>query len=189
VRRLPEVLSPLAALADLLLVSGVPTHEGADQSEGARVSIRSRLRQRMRALTGASYREGDTCPRCGQPTVLTLDAEAPLTLDGCPLCAIAWERETRKNPTGERCDNCAFRPGSKEQANPEEWRTIVEATVKRDGAFYCHKRVPLSVVDIKKGDPPFQFEKGPNGRPTNATLCAGWISAKLAVLCKDEERA
>jgi hypothetical protein len=138
---------------------------------------RQQRRQRDRLLAKAGFREGDTCPRCGGRVYATIRTAKGGQLDACPRCRVVWEREERADPHTERCDNCAFRPGSPEQRDPEKWRQIVEETVKKHGIFYCHKRVPATIGE--KGYE-FQHEIGADGVVCNATECVGWLEAVLA---------
>jgi hypothetical protein len=70
----------------------------------------------------------------------------------CASCAIAWEpidealiwdRDDPMCTTKEPCDNCAFRPGSHEQADKAAWKIKIES-LRQGGIFYCHKGVPLA---------------------------------------------
>lgn len=138
---------------------------------------RQQRRQRDRLLAKARFREGDSCPRCGGPVFASIGTAEGVQMDCCGRCSIVWEREERANPHAERCDNCAFRPGSPEQRDPEKWREIVDGTVRKHGVFYCHKRVPATIGE--KGYE-FQHEIGADGLVCNATECVGWLDAVLA---------
>jgi hypothetical protein len=41
------------------------------------------------------------------------------------------------------CDNCAFRPGSPEQADTAKWKELI-AKLRAGGTFHCHKGVPIA---------------------------------------------
>ena len=138
-----------------------------------------RIRRKLRAHPEYRLRLGDTCPKCGYGVVI----EGPVTesgpIDFCFSCQIVWERETRKDPELECCNQCAFLPGSPEQKNPEEWRTIVDRTVKEHGVFLCHKRTPFDIVD---GHAHYRHREG--GKLLYGTRCHGWLKAKCSVLLK-----
>lgn len=124
-------------------------------------------------------RHGDTCPECGGREVwhaLTMEEHNGSTfIDGCGICLHLWERETRKAPTKEPCSNCAWMPGSKEIRSGEIY-THVANCIDGPGIFYCHKRVVFSAENGRG----FQHEINSAGtRITNATVCAGWLKAKV----------
>lgn len=86
----------------------------------------------------------------------------------CLTCAAVWEAfpevYVRDPVCAEPCDNCAFRPGSPEQQDPEKWKGLI-ASLKPDssygyftGRFYCHKGVP---IDMTKGPGNFLFPQQP----------------------------
>lgn len=130
-------------------------------------------------MTEPIKREGDSCPRCGSAEVFegitTESHNGPTHLDVCASCSAVWERETRERPTSEPCTNCAWLPGSREHESGELFG-IIMSTIDGDGVFYCHRRVPFDVKDGKETG----FEHKIEGRRcTNATVCAGWIQAKL----------
>lgn len=127
-------------------------------------------------------RHGDTCPACAQARVVHLmTREDGVPLDACMSCHVMWEREVRERPVCERCEGCAFSPGSPEQADKEHWRQIIAETVKSGGTFYCHKRVPFVISD----DGMVYQHEVDGSRCTNATECAGWLEARLSYLQKD----
>ena len=125
-------------------------------------------------------RPGDTCPACRAETVVegvrTESHGGPVFIDGCATCQALWERETRKRSCDEPCSNCALLPGSPEMESGEIW-TIMRNCLEGPGIFYCHRRVPFGLSD---GNKSFQHERNAAGtRVTNASVCAGWIRAKL----------
>lgn len=95
------------------------------------------------------------CPKCGSRKVahdpkLAFKGYGP-GLASCPNCRTLWEpfdpaqiwdpsdpHCSFKDP----CNNCAFRPGSPEQADPEKWKTLIDQ-LKCGASFYCHKGVPI----------------------------------------------
>jgi len=62
------------------------------------------------------------------------------------------------------CSNCAFRPGSPEQADKEGWKRLLDSLrPSKDeewfsGRFYCHKHV---AIDQTKGPGNFLFPEKP----------------------------
>jgi hypothetical protein len=100
----------------------------------------------------------DQCPRCASRRVSDIDAPSPngfyaRVVRGCFNCQTIWEPfdpADTIDPTEryasfiEPCNNCAFRPGSPEQADTDEWKKTV-ASLKAGGQFYCHKGVPIDV--------------------------------------------
>ncbi len=116
------------------------------------------------------------CPACRSRKI----ADLPVTqlastisgLDcdwmGCLDCKAVWEpfpaNYVRDPVCAEPCDNCAFRAGSPEQADPERWKALIES-LKPDagysyftGRFFCHKGVP---IDMAKGPGNFLFPQKP----------------------------
>lgn len=143
-----------------------------------------RLRKSRRGDPDIRPRLGDTCPACKSTSVF----EGPVMedpdkqIDACLVCSAIWEREDRKEPELERCGRCAFNPGSPEQADPEEWRKIVDGTVKKWGVFLCHKRVPIDLHEDGTYDYKHRDE---NGRVVHGTKCDGWSEARCTVLWKE----
>lgn len=136
-------------------------------------------------------RDSDTCPACGKATVWagieTAGVVGPVWIDGCASCLALWERETRARPTKEPCSNCAWLPGSRESKSGE-LIAIEMSTIYGPGIFYCHRRVPFksNACDIvERKDTELKthgFDHKINAagtRVTNATVCAGWLKAKL----------
>ena len=86
---------------------------------------------------------------------------------GCLDRRAVWEAfppvYVRDPVCAEPCDNCAFRPGSHEQQDPERWKALIESLKPGDegwftGRFYCHKGVP---IDMSKGPGNFLFPTVP----------------------------
>jgi hypothetical protein len=117
------------------------------------------------------------CPGCGSRRVHVLPMDKiPDALRAvgvncdhalCLSCGALWETfpplYVEDSVCAEPCDNCAFRPGSPEQEDPEHWRSMIE-TLKPDGKgwftgrFYCHKNTP---IDQAKGPGNFLFPQKP----------------------------
>lgn len=98
---------------------------------------------------------------------------------GCANCNTIWEpfdpadtidASDRLASFREPCDNCAFRPGSPEQRNVEEWKTTI-ASLKAGGGFYCHKGVPID------GDNENGFAYPQDGKDARKMrLCRGYLN-------------
>jgi hypothetical protein len=105
------------------------------------------------APRGSSQR----CPKCGSHHVvhdpnLKFKGYGP-GLAFCRNCECLWEPldpaklldadDPQCSSFTEPCNNCAFRPGSPEQSDPEKWKSLIENLRHEDGRFYCHKGVPI----------------------------------------------
>lgn len=144
-------------------------------------STKSRKQRRDLARIARKIRKHkpDTCPACGSQLVFVATQLDTAILDCCATCSATWERDDRREgATSDPCGNCAFRPGSAEQADPARWREIVDGTVRKTGFFFCHKRVPVHID--KNGVLEFQFKKNNKGVPINASLCVGWGEARIS---------
>ena len=130
-----------------------------------------------RYLRGSTQR----CPKCGCRKV----ANAPnMTADGygpglafCMNCRAIWEPfdpDQIWDPDDplcafrEPCNNCAFRPGSNEQQDREEWITLI-GSLKQGASFYCHKGVPIETA----AEHGFAYPK----TRTKLRLCRGYLNA------------
>jgi hypothetical protein len=124
----------------------------------------------------------ERCPACGSHKIVTVPASVlPDGVDSrcewqvCRACGAFWEPfppvYVCDPACAEPCDNCAFRPGSPEQADKEKWKSLIDS-LKPDlsyghftGRFYCHKGVP---IDMTKGPGNFLFPQTPvlmDGKP------------------------
>lgn len=131
------------------------------------------------------------CPKCASRKTTT--AEQPVTkfyartLEICGNCGTAWEPIDRAllwdpdDPMAafaEPCNNCAFRPGSHEQQDVEEWKKTI-ASLKAGGQFFCHKGVPVVVdPDNKDYEIGFAYPRKRNGvqDPRKMRLCRGFLT-------------
>lgn len=128
------------------------------------------------------------CPRCGSRRTTTV--EQPLTnfyartLRVCGNCATAWEpfdpaelmdKSERLSCFLHPCDNCAFRKNSPERQDAEKWELLQQKIALWEGAFYCHKGVPIA-PGTENG---FDYPLGEKGRPTvrKLRLCRGYLNA------------
>jgi len=77
----------------------------------------------------------------------------------------------------EPCDNCAFRPGSPESRDKEEWKKLLDQ-LRAGGQFFCHKGVPITGVG-EGSCASFDFPKRPDGEwdRDQMRMCAGWLRA------------
>lgn len=127
--------------------------------------------------------EGDEAGRCGgcgsRNMMVASDNRHAVCLD----CQRLQEPETRDWPEAEMCDNCAFRAGSPERADPWRWMQIQE-TLETGNQFHCHKGLAMTLKpDLANAT--FAMPDPGTGR---VTVCAGWLAAYIAKL-KREERA
>lgn len=117
-------------------------------------------RQRRAAKTPASPKPfpgtATCCPKCFSNKVATADNQVTRfysrTIAVCGACGAAWEpvpedliwdRSDPASSLRDPCDNCAFRPGSHEQSDKDEWKTMI-ANLREGAQFYCHKGVPIT---------------------------------------------
>ncbi len=119
--------------------------------------------------------EGDEAGRCGgcgsRRLLQTCDGQHAVCLD----CDRLQEPERRAWPESKMCDNCAFRKGSPERADPYRWAELQEV-VKAGRPFYCHKGLEMT---LHPGG--FGASFAPPGEG-EAKVCAGWVSHRLALL-------
>jgi hypothetical protein len=134
----------------------------------------------------------DQCPRCASRKVVDVFHPSPKgffadTIRGCVNCQTVWEPfdpadtvdpEERNSAFLEPCNNCAFRPGSPEQQDVEDWKKTM-ASLKAGGRFYCHKGVP---IDPKNKNGFAYPEDGKN--PRKLRLCRGYLNMWGAMMDK-----
>lgn len=98
------------------------------------------------------------CPKCASRAVDRVMITDPrwtvfyaADIESCRNCKAIWERIDTAliwdpdDPVGsfsEPCNNCAFRPGSPEQADVARWHELMES-LKTGANFNCHKGVPI----------------------------------------------
>ncbi|HZV56132.1 MAG TPA: hypothetical protein VFF89_00525 [Sphingobium sp.] len=135
----------------------------------------------------------DQCPRCASRRTKDIDAPSPndfyhRIIRGCMNCQTIWEPYDPADtidPTErlasfiEPCNNCAFRPGSPEQTDVEEWKKTI-ASLKAGGGFYCHKGVPIDPSNENGFAYP---EDGRN--PRKMRLCRGYLNMWGALRLKE----
>lgn len=140
-------------------------------------------RRKAAALASEAFPGGkNRCPRCLGTQVVAINAsELPVRFYGkelmvCGDCRAAWEpvEESqiwdRSDPmccTTEPCNNCAFRPGSVEQQNTEDWKKMI-ADLKAGASFYCHKGVPID----PGGPTGFHY----HGDADKRRICRGYLN-------------
>jgi hypothetical protein len=135
-------------------------------------------RARLKADASGIPRPRDPwCPACRSRSIAVIKAtdfppdivkDAGIDCDWhtCLDCKAIWEPfpplYVRDVVCAEPCDNCAFRPGSPEQRDPERWAELMvslkAAGYDGQGWFYCHKGTP---IDMSKGPGNFLFPKRP----------------------------
>lgn len=126
----------------------------------------------------------DQCPKCASRRTMDIEAPSPNSfyariIRGCVNCQTIWEPydpadtidpTERHASFKEPCNNCAFRPGSPEQQDKEEWAKTI-ASLKAGGSFYCHKGVPID----PKGENGFAYP-GDGKETKNMRLCRGFLN-------------
>lgn len=126
-----------------------------------------------RALANAH--EGDEagrCGGCGSRNLMLADMPDSEVEHGiCLDCGRLQEVEPREWPLSIMCDNCAFRKGSPERADPHRWAEILD-TLDEEQPFHCHKGLPMSEPD---GGGHVQFE-APDASKGRVKICAGWFA-------------
>jgi hypothetical protein len=116
-------------------------------------------RRRDAFASATPHQPPRVCPNCKSIRIehTTLPATAlshrSTAYDLCRDCATVWEAypdDWCEDVVGATpCDNCAFRSGSPEQQNPNEWRALI-AELRAGGEFRCHKGAPiLGVLEDK----------------------------------------
>lgn len=117
------------------------------------------------------------CPHCGSNQLRGVElTDARELVVVCMGCFAAFEPEMRTDPCREMCNNCAFRQGSQERADPWRWLELLEATVEAGQPFHCHKNLRLQMT--AEG---YRFTP-PEGGTAALTQCAGWKSRRAAFL-------
>ncbi|ALH82936.1 hypothetical protein [Sphingopyxis macrogoltabida] len=135
----------------------------------------------------------DQCPKCASRATIDVDAPSPKGFYSrdvrvCRNCQTIWEPfnpadmfdpADRLASFSEPCNNCAFRTGSPEQKDKEEWKKTI-AALKAGGQFFCHKGVP---IDIKNANGFAYPEDGKN--PRKMRLCRGYLNMWAAQISKE----
>ncbi|MBV7408754.1 hypothetical protein [Maritimibacter sp. DP1N21-5] len=123
--------------------------------------------------------EGDEAGRCGacgsRNMKTTILPDSGTLMGRCLECGRVQDVETRDWPESTPCDDCAFRKGSPERADPYRWAQM-EEIVREGPAFHCHKGLRR---DIDTG----AYDM-PDRRTGRVTVCAGWLNAHAAHLRK-----
>jgi hypothetical protein len=125
--------------------------------------------------------EGDEAGRCGgcgsRNMIFASDRQHAICMD----CRRMQEPELRDWPEAKMCDNCAFRKGSPERADPWRWMQV-EETVEDGNPFHCHKGLPVTL----NGDGLSATFTAPNPATGRVTVCAGWLATRIAHCRKSE---
>lgn len=124
----------------------------ARRAGGVPVSARQRASE-------TAVRGGGRCPKCASRRVATIPVPPTefyaTTLEACLNCKSVWEPidpaqiwdpDDPLCSFREPCGNCAFRPGSPEQADTAKWRELI-ASLRNGASFHCHKGVPIDPTD------------------------------------------
>lgn len=116
--------------------------------------------------------EAGRCGGCGSRRLTVTQLPDKTTLHGyCLECERLQEVEVRDWPLSEMCDNCAFRKGSPERADPYRWAEV-QATLDSGSAFHCHKGLAL---DAQSG-----AFAAPDPSCGDNKICAGWLATYAA---------
>lgn len=135
----------------------------------------------------------DQCPKCASRAAIDVDAPSPKgfyarAIRVCRNCQTLWEpfdpadtidATERLSSFTEPCNNCAFRPGSPEQGDKDEWKKTI-AALKAGGQFFCHKGVPIDIGNANGFAYP---EDGKN--PRKMRLCRGYLNMWGAMMLKE----
>lgn len=125
--------------------------------------------------------EGDEAGRCGgcgaRDMRTTRLPDSGRLVGRCLACGRLQDVETRDWPESTPCDDCAFRKGSPERANPYRWAEIMR-TVETGQFFHCHKGLPL---DLETG----RYD-APDPSRGRVTVCAGWLNVNCAHLKREK---
>lgn len=143
-----------------------------------------------RYLRGSTQR----CPKCGSTAVahdpkMQVEGYGP-GLASCRNCkaiwepfdpAEVWDKDDPVCSFKEPCNNCAFRPGSNEMQDVEEWKKLI-ASLKAGASFYCHKGVPIE-PGAEHG---FAYPTKDDGTPNTRRLrvCRGYLNAIVRLRIK-----
>jgi hypothetical protein len=170
-----------------MTIGGVILIEGC-RYERARPPLR---RQRRPAKLERPFPgTGQCCPKCHGGRVVVHDTlgYSELNFYGrqiatCADCRTAWEpvdeslvwdRSDARASFTEPCDNCAFRPGSPEQADTAKWKEMI-ASLRAGASFHCHKGVPLA----PGSEHGFAYLQDADGKLDKRKLrpCRGYLNA------------
>ncbi|MGE4085950.1 MAG: hypothetical protein AB7H93_23440 [Vicinamibacterales bacterium] len=160
----------------------------------------------MSATPDTPVRGRGRCPRCASRKVGRTELGETgfygRTVEVCGNCGAAWEplppggahRDSDGSPFPfpDPCDNCAFRPGSPEQADREKWRTLL-ASLDEGGEFFCHKGVPIDPNGADGFAYPVKVDKAASafaGQPVTVhdtrrlRTCRGYLNMLVAKWAK-----
>ena len=126
------------------------------------------------------------CPQCESDEVIfTGETSAFGVCLSCRTIFVAYPDNWCRDPfQAEPCDDCAFRPGSPEQQDPERWAARM-SRLKSDTLFYCHKGMPVD-VDIAEQRTDYRADLPPEHR---RRLCAGYARMIAAQIGKGMRKA
>lgn len=156
-------------------------------------------RRREARFEAKPYRPPRVCPKCKSISIerTTLPpsglSHRETDYDLCRECGTVWEAYPLnwcEDVVGaEPCDNCAFRPGSPEQNDPEGWRKLIEM-LRAGGEFRCHKGAPINgILDRKPGKTPStcEVEFDNDWVQKHGRRCAGFMRMVWAMREKGED--
>jgi transcription elongation factor Elf1 len=142
---------------------------------------------------GQGMKGADQCPKCGSrktadinQTVTNFYAEI---LRVCGNCGAAWEpfdpadlldTDLANSSFVKPCGNCAFRKGSNEQRDSEDWQAKL-LLLYMGGRFYCHKGTAITPNNGHGFDYPEIDKIAQKGR-----LCRGYLNSVVRARLKEE---
>ena len=136
----------------------------------------------------------DQCPKCASRSTVETNTEGGYLIRACVNCKTTWEpfeksvlldTDDRYSQFTKPCNNCAFRPGSPERSDPEKWEHLLSTLGWYEGAFYCHKGVPINM----ESEDGFDYPKTKDGKHDirRLRMCSGyvhWLKSSKAVAKK-----
>lgn len=117
-----------------------------------------------------------TCAGCGSPR-LAATCNTDTHYGFCLECGRLQELETRADPCRQMCDNCAYRRGSPERADPFGWAEHRDRHIAGGQPFYCHKGL---AIDFDPRGETHVIDTPETIAEATQKPCAGWLAARIA---------
>lgn len=124
---------------------------------------------------------GDICPKCGSDKTMSFKNTAvsyySRRMQAC-ACGAVWEPITPAQLSDPEnhlsclkapCENCAFRDGSPERSDPDQWEHLLQQVMLNGSTFFCHKGVPIR-VDETELNVGFEYPEDPK----KLRVCRGY---------------
>jgi hypothetical protein len=138
----------------------------------------------------------DQCPKCGSRRWADVSQDVTkfyaAVLRVCGNCGCAWEPFDEADLLDEGqwfssfkepCNNCAFRPGSNEQADRERWTKMLADLERAGSQFFCHKGVPLDLNHATESDSGFAYPyRDGKAQVHKMRLCRGYLRMRRVQL-------